>query len=83
MYLLWKRKRNSQCSLRPKESTDGLGIEQNVVTLCPKCHEDFDNGFLREKIGNYIREYLKSIYGATWCESELVYDKWTGFKFNK
>lgn len=64
-------------------SQGGLGIEQNIVTLCLKCHHDYDNGILREKIGNYIREYLKSIYGAMWNETDLLYNKWQGFKFNK
>lgn len=59
-----------------RRSQGGLGIEQNVVTLCPQCHHDFDNGNKRIEIGNIIAEYLKSIYGKTWCECDLVYNKW-------
>ena len=64
-----------------RRSQGGLGIEQNVVTLCPKCHEDYDNGKFREEIGKVIKEYLKSVYGASWCETDLVYNKWKNFKF--
>ena len=53
----------------------GLGIEQNVVTLCMKCHNDYDNGNYRKELGNYIAKYLKMVYGATWDESKLVYNK--------
>ena len=27
-----------------QEQKGGLGIEQNVVTLCIQCHHDYDNG---------------------------------------
>lgn len=53
----------------------GLGIPENIVTLCPECHEDYDNGFKREEIGNYIREYLKWKYGQNWNEKKLIYKK--------
>lgn len=66
-----------------RRSQGGLGIEQNVVTLCNDCHEDFDSGFYREQIETIIREYLKSVYGTSWNESDLVYNKWKDYKFNK
>ena len=60
----------------------GLGIEQNVVTLCTeltenKCHRKYDFGTEeeRELIGSIIREYLKSKY-ENWNEEDLVYNKW-------
>lgn len=63
-------------------SKGGLGIEENIVTLCGimtenKCHFKYDSGTReeRERIGNGIREYLKSQY-PDWNEENLVYDKW-------
>lgn len=53
----------------------GLGIEENVVTLCPQCHHDYDNGDKLEEYGALIRDYLKSQY-AGWNEKDLYYDKW-------
>lgn len=60
----------------------GLGIEQNVVTLCTeltpnKCHRRYDFGTKEEheKIKRIIRDYLKSMY-PDWREEDLVYRKW-------
>ena len=59
----------------------GLGIEENVVTLCTeftenKCHRKYDFGTEEER--NYcrekIREYLKSKY-KNWNEKNLIYQK--------
>lgn len=59
-----------------KRSQGGLGIEQNIVTLCPHCHyeEDFgkDTKLYEEKIENY----LKSKYGTNWDKSKLIYSKY-------
>lgn len=59
----------------------GLGIEQNIVTLCTdltinKCHSKFDNGTKQQKeeIRKIIREYLKSNYD-NWNEKKLYYKK--------
>ncbi len=59
----------------------GLGIEQNIVTLCTnltenKCHYKFDNGSAteKEKIGNQIENYLKSKY-PDWSKENLIYKK--------
>lgn len=61
----------------------GLGIEENIVTGCRKCHQDYDNGDKREEIGKIIKEYLKSIYGDSWDEEKLIFNKWQGFKYSK
>ena len=59
----------------------GLGIEENIVTGCRKCHQDYDNGDKREETRKIIKEYLKSIYGDSWNEKDLVYDKWKDFRY--
>lgn len=62
-------------------SKGGLGIEENIVTLCTeltknKCHRRFDNGSKeeREELGNKIEKYLKSKY-PNWNKEKLVYRK--------
>ena len=62
-------------------SKGGLGIEQNVVTLCTNvsknmCHYRYDFGNREEKdeIRRRIREYLKGKY-ADWDEDKLYYRK--------
>ena len=57
----------------------GLGIEENIVTLCHECHYHLDNG----EVGrDQIREYLKSKY-PDWDESKLVYTKWGWTKWQR
>lgn len=52
----------------------GLGIEENIVTLCLRCHDRFDNSADRKLIREEIRRYLKSKY-PNWDEKKLVYRK--------
>lgn len=54
----------------------GLGIEQNILTLCMKCHNAYDNSDKRSKYKEIFREYLKNIYGNNWDESKLIYKKY-------
>ena len=62
----------------------GLGIPENIVTLCTinsdgrrGCHDRYDNGSRedREEIGEKIEEYLSGIY-PDWDREKLIYDKW-------
>jgi 5-methylcytosine-specific restriction endonuclease McrA len=66
-----------------RRTQGGLGIEENVVTLCRTCHHEYDDGSKREEIGERIKQYLKSIYGDSWDEEKLKYSKWNGFKYSK
>lgn len=52
----------------------GLGIEQNIVTLCLPCHECYDNGVFRENYKEAIRGYLMEHY-EDWNEERLIYRK--------
>lgn len=56
-------------------SHGGLGIEENIVTLCANCHHNFDHTDLRPFYKDYIRAYLKKRY-PNWDEEKLVYRKW-------
>lgn len=60
-----------------RRSRGGLGIEENVGTMCAKCHYIYDNGYgeEREYIANKFRDYLVNIY-PDWKEENLVYSKW-------
>lgn len=57
-------------------SQGGLGIDENIVTLCEVCHQEYDNGFNRELYGRLIEEHLKQCYFPYWDRSKLIYDKW-------
>ena len=59
-----------------RRSQGGLGIEQNIVTMCRSCHDEYDNGRERAFIALKVREYLKNKYkNWDWDESKLVYRK--------
>lgn len=53
----------------------GLGIEQNIVTLCQDCHHEYDNGKLRASIGYKIEGYLNACYDD-WNPEKLYYNKY-------
>lgn len=55
-------------------SEGGLGIEENIMTLCRPCHRAFDNGTYEEKqsLRAQARAYLKSKY-PNWNEERLTY----------
>lgn len=55
-------------------SKGGLGIEQNIVTLCDYCHDAYDHGarILRNAKKEQIKLYLSKCY-TDWNEDELIY----------
>ena len=65
-----------QMLILSKGLNGGLGIEQNIVTLCPECHFQEDFGQDTKLYEDYIENYLKGIYGANWNKENLIYRKW-------
>ena len=57
-----------------RRSQGGLGIEENVVTMCQTCHMMYDQGIDREAIQSYTEKYLRSKY-PDWNPEKLVYKK--------
>lgn len=55
-------------------SHGGLGIPQNVVTLCLNCHFNYDNGKYHKEYKKLIREHLQAHYDD-WNEKDLIYRK--------
>lgn len=53
----------------------GLGIEENIVTLCQRCHHNYDQTEHREFYRQKIKVYLQSKY-PDWDEEKLVYSRW-------
>lgn len=60
-------------------SHGGLGIPENIVTLCHICHRIYDNSERRQEYKGIIRRYLQSKY-PDWDEEKLVYKKWDEIK---
>ena len=78
----WVWERDHHCCVlcgRPgnfiPRSHNGKGIEENIVTLCPECHGDYDNSERRPEIRKALRAYLVAKY-PDWDEGKLRYRKW-------
>jgi len=55
-------------------SRGGLGVEENVVTLCAVCHGRYGSGPGRKAVEEEIRQYLMGKY-PDWDESRLACHK--------
>ncbi len=56
-------------------SQGGLGVPENIITVCRNCHREMDNGKNTILFRSIAEEYLKSIY-PEWDKSKLVFNKW-------
>lgn len=70
-----------------RRSAGGMGVEQNIVTLCPRCHYTFDEGLFiqelkplgfdsREGIREFIYGYMVERYPG-WTPGNVAYRKWS------
>lgn len=58
-----------------RRSQGGLGIiEENVVTMCQRCHAMYDQYIDRAAMEARVESYLKSKY-PNWDKKKLVYRK--------
>lgn len=57
-----------------RRSQGGLGIEENIVTMCQRCHYMYDQGGDRQAIATYTERYLRSKY-PDWNPEKLIYRK--------
>lgn len=55
-------------------SAGGLGIEQNVVTVCRECHRLLDQSTSRGSLKTFASEYLEKFYGEIKLK-DVVYRK--------
>lgn len=58
-----------------KRSKLGLGIPENIMTNCDRCHDLFDNSIKRKEMIEVARKYFMSKY-KNWDEKKLIYKKW-------
>lgn len=62
------------CAHYIRRSHGGLGVEKNILTLCPSCHRAYDEGPDGQRLRAVLSEYLAGCYDE-WSETELVYRK--------
>ena len=69
-----------------RRSQGGMGIEQNIVTLCGPCHYALDEGLFlnrlkplglhsQQDVRAYVIRYIKGFY-PDWTEEKVRYHKW-------
>lgn len=61
------------CAHYISRAQGGLGIEENILTLCPSCHRQYD-GAERDMLKPILTRHLKDHY-ENWTESKLLYRK--------
>lgn len=67
--------RNLEVAHYISRAQGGMGIPENLVTLCKKCHMEYDgHGRNYQIIKPLIEAYLQSHY-PFWCKAELTYNK--------
>lgn len=55
----------------------GLGIEENILTLCPDCHRIYDQTPARKSMRPILRRYLQE-HCHEWNENKLTFEKYGG-----
>ena len=55
-------------------SHGGLGVEENILTLCTYCHYKYDHTTARQEMMEFFRRYLQDKY-PDWDEKKLIYRK--------
>lgn len=53
-------------------SQGGRGVYENILTLCPECHRQYDQSGKREEMRRFFRIYLTKLC-AGWEETKLTY----------
>ena len=61
------------CHIVPR-SKGGLGREENVVTLCERCHRCYDQGLDRRALYACLVAYIKGFYPG-WNREDMIYKK--------
>lgn len=57
-------------------SKGGLGIEENIVTLCRECHYQLDQTTKRKDLLKRVKEHLDLWY-PWFCDADRIYKKET------
>lgn len=67
------------CAHVVRRSQGGMGVEENIVTLCPTCHREADEGRDAKEIQTQIQDYISRRY-AGWSREAVTYRKGAAWK---
>lgn len=60
----------------------GLGVPENIITVCRECHDRMDQSQARGMYLQIAKDYLKRHYPG-WSEDKVTYNKWKGLEYGK
>lgn len=55
-------------------SNGGMGVEENIITVCRRCHNLLDNSIKRKAMLAKAKHYINHIYGTV-NESKVKYKR--------
>ena len=58
-----------------RRSQGGMGVEQNIISACAKCHYALDEGKHREEMMAEAIAYIKTFY-PDWTPESVTFRKW-------
>ena len=58
-----------------RRSQGGMGVERNIVALCPRCHYRLDEGRESAVLMDRVIAYIKGFY-PDWTPESVTYRKW-------
>lgn len=56
-------------------SQGGLGVPENIVTVCRSCHIEMDNGLHTKEYKAVAIAYIRRFY-PDWSREKVTYTKW-------
>ena len=62
------------CAHVVRRSHGGMGVEENIVTLCPECHREADEGKTAKEKQEQIAAYISRCYPG-WSREAVTYRK--------
>lgn len=60
-----------------RRSRGGRGVVENIITACPSCHKEFDEGKRSVEMMEYAISYIKGFY-PDWTAEKVTYKKYGG-----
>lgn len=58
-----------------RRSQGGMGVKENIISLCGRCHYALDEGKNRANLMEKVLDYIKSFY-PDWTPESVTYKKW-------
>ena len=65
---------HNACAHVVNRSQGGLGVDENIITACPICHNEMDNGKDSASYRNAAIRYMQELYEG-WTRESVTFKK--------